>query len=189
MADWNERYSLGKHATREPNHLLVYFAEKLTAGRALDLACGAGRHALFLAERGWRVTALDASSVGVEITKERARELKVELDARVADLEREGFEIERDAYDLITVFYYLQRDFWPEIRDGLRAGGTLIAAIHLVDEDPEDETGNPAFLLQPGELRAEFSDWEIVHYHETQLTDADAGDHHRRTAEIVARKP
>jgi SAM-dependent methyltransferase len=189
MADWNERYSRGEHATLEPNHLLVRVAENLSAGRALDLACGAGRHALLLARLGWRVTALDASSVGIELTKERARESNVEVDARVADLERDEFEIEREAYDLIAVFYYLQRDLWPQIRHGLRAGGTLVAAIHLVDEEPENEPGNPDFLLQPDELRTEFNDWEILHYHETRLTDEDAGEHHRRTAEIVARKP
>lgn len=189
MADWDERYRRGQHAALEPNHLLVRVAENLKVGRALDIACGAGRHALFLARRGWLVTALDASRVGIEITLERARELDVEIDARVADLEGDDFEIEREAYDLITVFYYLQRDLWPQIRAGLSAGGTLIAAIHLADEDPANETGNPNFLLQPNELRAEFGDWEIVHYHETQLTDEDAGEHHRRTAELVARKP
>ncbi|HEV7842500.1 MAG TPA: methyltransferase domain-containing protein [Pyrinomonadaceae bacterium] len=189
MADWNERYRRGEHATLEPNHLLVRVSESLTPGRALDIACGAGRHALFLARRGWLVTALDASSVGIEITKERARKLSVEIDARVTDLERNEFELEREAYDLIIVFYYLQRDLWRQIRAGLRASGTLIAAIHLSDGDPENETGNPDFLLQPGELLTEFSDWEIVHYHETQLTDEDAGEHHHRTAELVARKP
>lgn len=187
MADWDERYSRGEHASTEPNHLLVRVAESLPAGRALDLACGAGRHALLLAHRGWRVTAVDASRVGIEITKERARELGLEIDARVADLEGKEFEIERDAYDLICDFYYLQRDLWPEIRDGLRAGGIVVAAIHLAET--EAESGNPDFLLQPGELRAEFGDWEIVHYQETELNDKDAGQHHRRTAEIIARKP
>ncbi|HKS30610.1 MAG TPA: methyltransferase domain-containing protein [Pyrinomonadaceae bacterium] len=189
MADWNERYARGEHATLEPNALLVGVSERLTPGRALDLACGAGRHALHLARLGWRVTAVDASSVGVEMTRERARELNVEVNARVADLERGEFEIEREAYDLIAVFYYLQRNLWPELRAGLRSGGTLVAAIHLADEDPSKQTGNPDFLLQPGELRAELDGWEITHYHETQLTDEDAGEHHRRTAEIVARKP
>lgn len=189
MADWNERYSRGEHATLEPNPLLVRVAEAITPGRALDVACGAGRHALLLARLGWQVTAVDASGVGVEITTERARKMNLEVDARVADLERGEFEIEREAYDLITVFYYLQRNLWPKLRAGLRPCGTLVAAIHLVDEDPSSETGNPNFLLQPGELRAEFSDWKIEHYHETQLNDEDAGDHRRRTAEIVARKP
>jgi len=153
MADWNERYSRGEHATLEPNPLLVRAADALKPGRALDVACGAGRHALYLARQGWRVTAVDASHVGVELTRERARELGVEVDARVADLERGEFEIEREAYDLIAVFYYLQRDLWGRLRAGLRSGGTLVAAIHLVDEDPANQTGNPNFLLRPGELR------------------------------------
>lgn len=189
MADWNERYSRCEHATLEPNPLLVRAASALKPGRALDIACGAGRHALHLARTGWKVTAVDASSVGVEITAARARELGVGVDARVADLERGEFEIEREAYDLIAVFYYLQRNLWPELRAGLRPGGTLVAAIHLVDEDPANQGGNPDFLLQPGELRAEFDGWNIEHYHETLLNDDDPGEHHRRTAEIVARKP
>ena len=187
MADWDERYSRGEHDTVEPHHLLVRVADNLLAGRALDLACGTGRHALFLAARGWRVTALDASRVGIEITKERARVRGVNIDARVTDLEGEEFEIERDAYDLICVFYYLQRDLWTEMRAGLRSGARLIAAIHLADE--EGSEGNPNFLLQTGELRAEFNDWEIEHYHETGLNDEDPGQHHHRTAELIARKP
>jgi tellurite methyltransferase len=186
VADWDERYRRGEHATTEPNPLIVRAAETLTPGRALDIACGAGRHALFLARRGWRVTAVDASTVGIEITRERARGLGVWIDARVADLEGEEFEIERGAYDLISVFYYLQRDLWPGMRDGLRAGGVIVAAIHLADE--EGESGNPDFLLKTGELRAEFSDWEILHYHETGQHDADRGEHHHRTAELIARK-
>jgi SAM-dependent methyltransferase len=189
MADWNERYLRGEHATLEPNPLLVRVTEALKPGRALDVACGAGRHALLLARLGWRVTAVDASSAGVEITRERARVLNLDVDAHIADLERGEFEIEREAYDLIIVFYYLQRNLWPELRAGLRPGGRLVAAIHLVNEDHDAETGNPNFLLQPGELRSEFDGWEIEHYHETRLTDEDAGLHHRRTAEIVARKP
>lgn len=187
MADWNERYSRGEHATIEPNPLLARAVEGLEPGRALDVACGAGRHALFLAERGWRVTAVDASTVGIEILKTRAGLLGVEIDARVADLERGEFPVESEGFDLIAVFYYLQRGLWAELRTGLRGGGILVAAIHLRDE--EQGTGNPDFLLKPGELRAEFDGWEIEHYHETSWTDEDAGLHHRRTAEIIARKP
>jgi hypothetical protein len=117
-----------------------------------------------------------------------ARVREVEVDWRVADLERGEFEIERDAYDLVCVFYYLQRDLFPQIRAGVRAGGAVVAAIHLADEDPDANSMNPAFLLEPGELRALFDGWEIMHYHETPLIDTDAGQHHRRSAEIVALK-
>jgi hypothetical protein len=103
----------------------------------------------------------------------------------VIDLESGRFEIEAGAYDLICIFYYLQRDLFPQIRAGVCAGGHVVAAIHMVDESPDIKQMNPAFLLQPGELRAEFRGWEILHDYEGTPTE---GGHQRRTAEIVARK-
>jgi SAM-dependent methyltransferase len=160
-------------------------AEGLVPGRALDLACGPGRHALFLAERGWQVTAVDASRVGIELLEKNARERGLSVKARVANLERGEFQIEPEAYDLIGVFYYLQRDLFPGIRAGVRAGGVSIAAIHMVDESPEAHPMNEDYLLEPGELRAEFRGWEIIHDYEGPSTE---GGHRRRTAEIVAVK-
>lgn len=186
MADWNERYSKGEHIIAEPMPLLVRIAEGLAPGRALDLACGPGRHAIFLAERGWRVTAVDASRVGIELLQRRAVERGVEVDARVADLERGEFEIGAEAYDLIGVFYYLQRDLFPRIRAGVPPGGVVVAAIHMTDENPEVQPMNEDYLLQPGELRAQFRGWEIMHDYEGTSTE---GGHRRRTAELAARKP
>ena len=185
MTDWNERYSRGEQIIKEPLPLLVRVVDELRPGRALDLACGTGRHAILLAERGWQVVAVDASGVGIEMAKTSARERGVEVDWRVADLERGEFEIEAESYDLIGVFYYLQRDLFPQIRRGLRSGGMVIAAIHTVDESPDTKPMNPEFLLRPGELRAEFRGWEILHDYEGSPTE---GGHQRRTAEIVAWK-
>jgi SAM-dependent methyltransferase len=185
MADWDERYTRGEHIIKEPLPLLARAVETLTPGRALDLACGPGRHAIFLAERGWKVTAVDGSRVGIELLKKNARARGVEVDARVADLERNGFKIEREAYDLIGVFYYLQRNLFAQIREGVHAGGVVIAAIHMVDDSPEAHPVNEDYLLQPGELRAEFRGWQIMHDYEGPSTE---GGHRRRTAEIVARK-
>jgi SAM-dependent methyltransferase len=188
VSDWDERYRRREHATDEPSRLLVRAVEHLAPGRALDIACGAGRHAVYLASRGWHVTAVDASRVGVELMLERARLRGVELDERVADLERGEFAIEAEAYDLICDFYYLQRDLFARLCAGVRAGGHFVAAIHMVDDAPDIRPMNPDFLLQPGELRAFFPGWQIEHYHETPFHDPDAGDHTRRTAEIIARK-
>jgi len=187
LADWDERYRRGEHALLEPHSLLVRFAKKAVPGRALDLACGAGRHALFLAERGWQVTAVDASKVAIETVLERTRERGLTISAHVADLERAEFVIEPEAYELICDFYYLQRDLFPAIRAGVKPGGAFIAAIHLASEDAEQDAGrNPAFLLKPGELRTYFEGWRILHYHETSDADPDAEHHHRRSAEIIA---
>lgn len=188
MADWDERYRRGEHATEEPHRLLARAVEHLRPGRALDVASGAGRHALFLAARGWQVVAMDSSAVGVELTRERARRRGVEVEAHVANLERGGFRVEPDAYDLVCVFYYLQRDLFPHLRAGLRPGGTFVAAIHTDAGSPGAKPTNPAFLLRPGELRAEFDAWRILHYREAGARDPNPGEHHRPTAEIIAVK-
>jgi tellurite methyltransferase len=181
---WNKRYANGKYSSAEPHKLLISLVENLKAGKALDLACGAGRHALFLAEKGFQVTAVDNSAVGIEIAERRAEEKNLEIDFRVADLEAGEFEIEENAYDLICDFYYLQRELFAAIKAGVKPGGVIVSTIHIYGEgEPEGR-----FLLREGELREFFDGFEILHYHETSATDTDAGEHHRRTAEIIARK-
>ncbi|HKQ78172.1 MAG TPA: methyltransferase domain-containing protein [Blastocatellia bacterium] len=185
MTDWDERYERGEQTNDEPHPLVVEFASKLEPGRALDLACGVGRHAIWLAERGWRVTAVDNSRVGIEILRRRADAKGLVIDSRIADLERHDFIIEPAAYDLILICRYLQRDLFPAIRAGARIGGVVIAVIAMVDDDPQIKPMNPAFLLNPGELRVEFEGWNLT----SEFEGKPDGDERRRAmAEIVARR-
>lgn len=186
MADWDQRYRRGEHATKEPSPLLRTAIASLKPGRALDIACGVGRHAIFLAEHGWRVTAVDSSHVGIEILQQRAREAGLTVEARVADLESGEFQIEPGIYDLVCVFYYLQRDLFSPIRAGVKRGGAVVAAIHLNDGKEDAKPANFAFLLEPGELKQLFADWEITYYREGE---SDEGGHHHDTAYLIARKP
>ena len=206
MADhinkWDERYLHGEHTTNEPAPLLIKAINDLKPGRALDIACGVGRHAIFLAESGWEVTAVDSSRVGIEMLQQRARERDariraptcqhsqasclLEIDACVADLERGEFQIGPATYDLICDFYYLQRDLFPSIRAGVKPGGVFVAAIHLNDGNTGAKPHNPAFLLESDELKTLFSDWEITYYQECT---SDEGGHHHDTAYLIARKP
>lgn len=181
---WDERYARGKYSPAEPHKLLTGLAEKLKAGKALDLACGTGRHAVFLAENNWQVTAVDASRTGIEIAKQRAREKNLTIDFRVADLEKGEFQIEENAYDLICDFYYLQRELFAAMKKGVNPGGIIVSAIHIYGEG--EEPGR--FSLREGALKEFFSSFEILRYHETPRTDTDAGEHQRRTAEIIALK-
>ena len=169
--NWDEHYSDPAHVDLTPAPLLVEIADQLPPGRALDLACGPGRNALYLATLGWRVTAVDRSAVAVRLLRERASDLAVEV--QCVDLKRGEFSIEPDAYDLICDFYYLQRDLFPAIRAGLKPGGVFAGAIHL--------SGSHA--LGPGELREEFAGWKIVYYSESTETGRD-----RRSARILARR-
>ena len=186
MPDWDERYRSGEHTTKEPSPLLRTAIKGVKPGRALDVACGVGRHAIYLAQHDWHVMAVDSSRAGIEILQQRAREAGVAVLTRVADLESGEFHIEPASYDLICVFYYLQRDLFPPIRAGVKSGGTVVAAIHLNDGKQDAKPGNPAFLLEPGELKQLFADWEITYYREGE---SDEGGHHHDTAYLIARRP
>ena len=151
-------------------------------GRALDLACGTGRNALRLAQQGWQATAVDGSSAAIDIVRTRAAEAGIKVDARVADLEANQFEIQPESYDLIAICFYLQRDLFEPAKRGVVPGGVLIAIVHITDPG-EEPTGH---RLRPGELAAYFEDWEILHRFEGSPHDS---EHHRASAEIAARKP
>ena len=189
---WNERYSQGEGIHEfAPSPPLPEAVERLSPGLALDIASGAGRHAIFLAERGWRVLAVEGARSGVDRMLEEARRRSVGglIEARVVDLESSprAFAIEPDQYELICDFYYLNRDLFDEIRAGVRPGGLFVAAIHLDDPGAANPM-NPAFLLAPGELRSMVTGWgwEILHSREGGSRDK---GHERPTAKIVARKP
>jgi tellurite methyltransferase len=184
--DWDEHYANLPTLDFTPARLVVEAAEPLPPGRALDIACGPGRHALYLAVLGWQVTAVDKSARAISILRERAAVLDVssggQVDARMADLEAGGFRIAPESYELIVDILYLQRDLFPAMREGLAVGGMFAGAIRLFDES-EGPMAHPEFRMQAGELRAEFSGWKIVYYSEA----AEPG-HSHRTARILARK-
>ncbi len=184
MTDWDERYRAGEHSPATPHPLLKSIADNVVPRDALDLACGAGRHAIYLAQEGWRVTAVDSSREGIRALRRRADDAGVEVDSVVADLESGEFQIKVNAYDLICVFYYLQRDLFEPIKEGLRKGGVFVGAIHIIDDEPDSHPMNPKYLLQPGELKAFFAGWQIDHYHEGRHGGA---EHKHRDAEIIAR--
>jgi SAM-dependent methyltransferase len=185
VAHWDERYRSGEHGKAEPHPLLLQFVSNLLPGRALDVASGPGRHAIWLAERGWHVTAVDYSPAAIELLHERSVRKGVQIDACVADLESDAFVIGKASYDLIVVCSYLQRNLFTPIKDGTRIGGIVLAAIAMVDDDPNITPMNPAYLLQPGELRANFEGWALLHDFEGKPAD---DPKRRATAEIVARR-
>jgi tellurite methyltransferase len=178
IGGWEERYRL-EDFDPEPTTLVVETARVVAPGKALDLACGAGRNALWLAEQGWSVTAVDGAPAAIEIVRKRASERGLTVDARVADLENREYRMERSAWDLITICCYLQRDLFEPAKLGTKPGGLLLAIVHVTEPGEE-----PTYKkLKPGELESYFQGWEIIHRYEGRPTNQ------RRVAEIVARRP
>lgn len=183
---WDERYARGEELHDfSPSPPLPEALDGVAPGRALDLACGAGRHALFLAGRGWQVLALDGSRAGLDRlgAEAQARGVGQAIEARVADLEAEDFALE-GAFDLVCDFYFLHRPLFAQIHRVVKPGGRFAAAVH-VRTSPEEKG---RFLLEPGELSALVRDWgwEILLYREGAAAEA---GHGHGAAELVARRP
>jgi len=190
IARWNRRFSHGEE-THDfvPSPLLSRALGYLTPGRALDIACGAGRHAIFLAEHGWQVVAVDGSRVGIDLmmTEAGRRGCRERIEVHEADLESDppGFSIEADGYDLIADFYFLHRPLFGAVRRGLRPGGVFVAAIHV--ESPDAERPH-RFLLKPGELERTVRGWgwRVLHFLEVKPSES---GHSRHAALLVAQRP
>ena len=178
LAGWEQRYRTQAEPSDGSAHpLVVEAASSLPAGRALDLACGTGRNALWLAKHNWTVIAVDGSPAALEILRRSATGLAIET--QIADLKDPSFLIEQASYNLIAMCYYFQRNLIERCKAGLVPGGVMVA-IALLIEPGKDRS---AFRLQPGELRACFDHWELLHYREC----TDIWEHH--VAELVARRP
>jgi SAM-dependent methyltransferase len=122
--DWNQRYAEKELVwSAEPNRFLVEEAGDLPPGRAIDLAAGEGRNAIWLAERGWKVTAVDYSRVGLEKGRQIAGARDTEVEWVEADLLK--YPLQRGGFDLVVVFY-LQLP-WDQMRDVLHRAAAAVA--------------------------------------------------------------
>ena len=167
---WNRRYTtkgLQPFAAR-PAEWLVENRELLVGSRrrrALDVACGDGRNARYLAELGFDVVAVDVSDVAIGALRAAAVELGLAIDPRQVDLEAEP--VPGGPYDAIVQFNYLQRDLFDELARALAPGGILL--IETVARAHVEELGNefdPRFVLEDNELLRSFPDLHVRHYRE-----------------------
>ena len=151
------------------------------AGRALDVACGHGRHALFLAARGWEVRAIDRNRDSIDALRSEAARLGLAVHADVVDLEAEQANLGREVYDLIVVIHYLHRPLFPALLRALAPGGYLIYETFTLDQARRGRPSNPDFLLRHGELRERLAPLAI-------LRERDGPFEGRDIASVVARK-
>ena len=171
---WNKRYNTGEYLYgKEPLRFLKEKLDILVKGKALVLAMGEGRNAVFLAGNGFDVDGCDISDKAIEKTNLFARESGVALNAFVADLEE--YKISADQYNLITCFYYTQKSLIPLIKEGLKKGGMVMFETYSIDQLKygKDAPGpkNPAYLLKHNELLDSFRDFRILYYREGEIAE------------------
>ncbi|MFZ5863951.1 MAG: class I SAM-dependent methyltransferase [Nitrospirota bacterium] len=143
------------HDAAEPAPLLVEFRDRLPKGTALDLAMGYGRHALYLAAAGWTVHGIERGPDAVAACRREAQRRGLSVRIEQADLDT--YRIPANAYDLIAVFYFLDRALIPQIRDAIKPGGAIVYETFSIEN--QQRFGRPRrteFCFQPGELAASF---------------------------------
>jgi SAM-dependent methyltransferase len=183
--DWNARWRAKADQPFSVDPWLLAAAPLLPdTGRALDLACGRGRHALFLAERGLAVTALDRSAEALAQLRAEATLRKLSIATRQVDLEVEP-RLPADAFDLVLLIFYLQRSLLPQLKNAVRPGGIALVRTFSSAGPFAGGPANPDFVLRPGELLEIFADWEVLRHEEGLEPSRKGGS----VAGIVARRP
>jgi SAM-dependent methyltransferase len=161
---WDERYAAGQVWSVEPNRFFAEAVRSLavTPGRAIDVACGEGRNAVWLAENGWSVTAVDFSAVGIERGRELARERGVGVEWVVADLQ--SWDLGVRSWDLVAHVYLhwpaVEREpFLRRVVDAVAPGGHLVVVGHDRTNVEHGHGGpqNPDVLTTPDELAGRFA--------------------------------
>lgn len=183
---WEKRFGRKEFALgKEPNPFLKRHIHLLPKGRALDVATGEGRNAVFLAQNGFDVDAVDISQKGLKKARKLAREKGVKINTFLVDLDR--YQIEKERYDLIANFYFLKRRLIPRIRKGLKKGGKVIFETYLL-EHRTFGTGGPKqakYFLKPNEPLRLFRNFRILFYREGIFKE---GGRRKAVASLIAEK-
>ena len=167
--------------------MLEQWLPRLERGRALDVACGAGRNALYLAGNGFAVTALDISAVALDRARRDANERALDVDWLCADLDDDPqAALPGGGFDVIVWVRYIHRTLMPHLIERLNVGGTLLCEQHLSTTAPVAGPTNPAFRLAPGELARAASALDVMHSYEGVTVDPDGRS--AALAQLVGRK-
>ena len=192
---WNLRYSQGGCAPAgAPNALLVEWLPKISPvslpPRAVDVACGLGRHALYLARHDWQVDAVDISEVALGRLARTAAAEGLAITCIQRDLETDpapaGDPFEADRYDLAVMMRYTNLPLIGLLAGALRPGGYLITEAYLKTADVDTGPRNPSYRVSPGAFREAATGLEIIDYREGTVTDRDGRP--VALAQLIARR-
>ena len=179
---WDQKFNKSEYVYgTEPALFLRENIAKLPVGRVLDIAMSEGRNAVFLAKKGFNVEGVDFSEVALRKAKKLAHEQHVSIATINADLSH--YKIKENSYDVILNIDFLLRGLVPEIKKGLKKGGVVVFENFTVDQlkNPDGQGTSRDWLLNKGELKEMFKDFEILVWHETN-------DGKRAVASLIARK-
>ena len=187
-SDWEERYSSGSYKARPwPSDLLEEWLPRMPKGRALDIPSGTGRNALYMAENGFEVDAVDISGSALEILNESARERGLRIRCHEIDLDQ-GSPPE-PPYQLLVSCFFLNRNIIPRMKEWVADNGFIVFEQHMVTPLEVDGPSTQQWRVQPNELLRLFADFRVVHYEEGIFThQRDGAERTNALARLVACK-
>lgn len=187
LRDWDQRFRGGSYP-RDPDSspLLRRYVSEFPGGRALDLATGTGRNAVFLGTEGYSVDAIDQSREGLDIARENAARRGVESNIQWIQGDVSTYVFPSDRYDLITVSFFRCLDRLSDIKEALAPNGYLFIEHHLRSTGPTPGgSSDDRYRYAANELLHSCLDLTVLHYDET-IERPDDGKQ-RATARLLAR--
>jgi tellurite methyltransferase len=182
VTEWDARHrEAAQDSPAAPASIVSEWLPLFPTGQALDLACGTGRHTLLLAGRGQSVTAVDWSGTALDILENRARQAKLYVGRadiatlahsrtrgiRLIQANLEDLQLPDASFSLVLCLQYLQRSLFSQMARALEPGGILL--FETFTQAQLNYSGgprNPAYLLEPGELRTSFPELHALFYRE-----------------------
>lgn len=182
---WDRRYAEDSYRKNNPVDLVADWLPRIGPGKALDVACGAGRNAIFLAQAGFTVDAVDISPVGLALARQNAADAGVEINWMEHDLdEARAFDVD---YDLILVMWFVDLRLIERLSACLAPGGFLLSQQHMLSDEPVIGPQTSDFRVAPGALREAAGGLDILLYEEATETVEDG--ERLASARLVARRP
>lgn len=198
---WEDSYKrpgkLDTFGGGKPSSAVVTVACNMKPGlSALDLGCGEGRNALYLASIGFVTTAVDISESGIDKLNTVADEQNLKIDALVCNMRDYGFDKEFDLIVCLGCLHLIKQDEWQSVianmKQATSKGGLHVVGV-LTDTipEPEDQRGLMVGLFRDGELYSYYKDWDIIQTKSSEFEDEHPdGPRHKHSANsIIAKRP
>jgi SAM-dependent methyltransferase len=177
MTTWDERFREGDYPREpEPSPVLRALIDTFPEGRALDIATGTGRNAVFLAERGYEVDAIDQSVEGLRITRARAAERGVGDRLNLHEADATEYDYPDSEYDVVTISFFRTLDRLNDIKDALTPGGILFYQHHLRSPEATVGPGSDRYRFRANELLHACLDLTVLHYEASAEYERGSGE-------------
>ncbi|MFB6168103.1 MAG: class I SAM-dependent methyltransferase [Haloferacaceae archaeon] len=165
---WNDRYRDAEFKLpTEPSRPLQEFADALPDGRAFDVATGTGRNALFLADEGYEVDAVDVSGVALTTARDREAECAPAGNVNWIQADLDTYRVPETTYGVVSVSFYRALELLPDLKEALVPGGVLCYEHHLRSPDAERGPSDGRHRLRSNDLLRAALDLTVLHYEET----------------------